>query len=83
MRGRGRKDRDEGDMPKVYKGRLDGVHGMATFTAQQLHAMADDYEEQAKAEDSPDDPKWCLRRASRLRALAKQKEKALEHKRQQ
>ena len=70
-------------MPKLERGRIDGVHGMGRFTAVELHEIADDLERQAKEPTSPDDPKWLLRRARKIRLLAEAKEKALEHKRAQ
>ncbi len=70
-------------MPKLKRGRLSGVSGMERFTALELHAIADEYEAEAKNSDSADDPKWLLRRSKKIRKLAEQKEKSLEHKRSQ
>ena len=70
-------------MAKLKQGKLDGVWGMARFTAVELHQMADEYEAQAKDPSSPDDPKWLLRWAQKIRKLAEQKGKSLEHKRSQ
>ena len=67
-------------MPKISQGRLDGSSGMSKFTAEELHALADQYESEIKNPNNTDDPKWLQRRADRLRTLATQKEKALEHK---
>jgi hypothetical protein len=64
-------------MPKVDKGRLDGVWGMETFTAAELFLLADKFEAQIKDPTNTDDPKWLQRRAERLRRLAVRKEKAL------
>jgi len=70
-------------MPKIRGGRLDGVWGMAKFSAVELHQMADKFEAEINNLDSPDDPKWLQRWANKIRKLAEQKEKALEHKRSQ
>ena len=67
-------------MAKVDKGRLDGVWGMNTYTAEELHEMADFYEASIHNPKNTDDPKWLQRRADRLRRLATQKKQALEHK---
>ncbi len=70
-------------MPKVKRGRLDGVSGMETFTASELHTWADKYEAQIKDPCNPDDPKWLQRRADKLRQLAIEKARAVEIKAQQ
>lgn len=70
-------------MPKVKRGRLDGVSGMETFTASELHSWADKYEAQITDPCNSDDPKWLQRRADKLRALAIEKERAVETKAQQ
>jgi len=67
-------------MPKLKRGRMDGVWGMASYTAIELHKIADEYEAQINDPTSTDDPKWLLRRAKKIRKLAEQKEKSLEHK---
>ena len=67
-------------MPKISQGRLDGVWGMSKFTAEELHAFADQYESEINNPKNTDDPKWLQRRADRLRTLAIQKEKSLDHK---
>jgi len=53
---------------------------MRTFTAEELHAKADWYESQVHNPENTDDPKYLKRWASRIRKLAMQKEKAIEHK---
>lgn len=67
-------------MAKISKGRLDSAYGMSKYTAEELHNMADEYENMIKDPDNNDDPKWLKRRADRLRSLAVEKEKSLEHK---
>jgi hypothetical protein len=67
-------------MPKISQGRLDGFSGMSKFTAEELHSFADQYESEINNPKNTDDPKWLQRRADKLRALAIQKEKALDHK---
>ncbi len=67
-------------MPKVSSGRLDGLHGMRSFTAAELFAMADDLDRQAADPTTADDPRWLRRRAARVRRLAEQKQHALVHK---
>ena len=70
----------EKHMPKVDKGRMDGVDGMSKYSALELYALADEYDARITSPDNTDDPKWLKRRADRLRRLASQKEKALIHK---
>jgi len=70
-------------MPKVNKGRLDGLEGMGEFTAEELFKMAEEYQNKINDPKNTDDPKWLKRRAERLKALAIEKEKALEHKENQ
>ena len=71
---------EEHHMPKVDKGRLDGVEGMSKYSALELYALADEYVARIAAPNNTDDTKWLKRRADRLRKLAIQKEKALIHK---
>ena len=70
-------------MPKISKGRLDGVWGMRNFSAEDLYALASKIEAQLGDPQNTDDPKWLQRRANRVRALAKKKEDALAHKNNQ
>ena len=67
-------------MPKVKRGRLSGLNGMATHSAAALRAWADRFEEQSHDPLSLDDPRWLRRWAGKMRRLAAQKEKAAEHK---
>jgi hypothetical protein len=67
-------------MPKVEQGRLLGLFGMDTYTFEELDQLADEHLGRIELPDNTDDPKWLIRRADRLRRLARQKEKALEHK---
>jgi len=67
-------------MAKVSQGRISGLNGMQVHTAAELFAWADHLRAQAIHPDNADDPKWLLRRADRLTALAKAKEKSREHK---
>ena len=50
------------------------------MTSDNLHAIADEYEAKIKDPDNEDDPKWLQRRANKIRALARKKEKAVWHK---
>jgi len=68
---------------KVAQGRISGLYGMEHHTALELFVWADHLRAQAEDPDNTDDPKWLLRRADRLAALARAKEKALEHKQRQ
>ena len=70
-------------MAKVNQGRLDGVYGMEKFTATELFALADEYDQKINNPENTDDAKWLKRRSDRLRLLAEQKEKAMEHKESQ
>jgi hypothetical protein len=70
-------------MPKISKGRLDGVYGMEQYTSDELYIMASQEEEKLKDPINSDDPKWIKRRVEKLRALALKKEKSLEHKENQ
>jgi hypothetical protein len=63
-------------MPKLHRGRLDGLHGMSRFTADQLNQWAERLEAQAGDPTSSDDPRWLRRWARRIRALADRKDKA-------
>ena len=67
-------------MAKITPARLDGVYGMRKFTAEELYALADEYEARIIDPKNTDDPKWLQRWADRVRKLARQKEQALEHK---
>ncbi len=67
-------------MPKVEQGRLFGLYGMGSYTFEELDQLADQYLARLDDPENSDDPKWLKRRATRLRKLARQKEKALEHK---
>jgi len=67
-------------MPKILTGRITGLHGMESQTAEELHAWADWFECRAMFHDASDDPGWLRRWAKRLRCLAEQKDKAHQHK---
>ena len=67
-------------MAKVNQGRLDGMDGMEKFTFLELFAIANEYEAKINDPKNSDDPKWLKRRLDRIRLLAEQKEKSLEHK---
>lgn len=66
-------------MPKVEQGRLFGLHGMGSYTFEELDELADERLRRIDDPDNTDDPKWLKRRADRLRKLARQKEKSVEH----
>lgn len=70
-------------MPKLRRGRMDGVWGMRRFTAIELHAIADELEAEINDSNSENDKKWLLRRTTKIRKLAELKEKSLEHKQSQ
>jgi len=70
----------ERHVAKIARGRLFGLHGMDSMTVHELDAFADLYLERVDDPTNSDDPKWLKRRATRLRKLARQKEKAVEHK---
>ena len=70
-------------MSKISRGRVGGVSGMSKYNSQELHTMADSLEQKISASANADNPSWLKRRASRLRKLAEQKERALLHKLQQ
>jgi hypothetical protein len=67
-------------MPKIIRGRISGLHGMESHTAEELHEWADRFEFRARFGNAFEDPGWLRRWAKRLRCLAEQKEKAREHK---
>ncbi len=67
-------------MPKVEKGRLDGVRNMQRFSASDLHEIANEYDAKFDDPSNQDDPKWLRRRADRMRKLALGKQKSFEHK---
>lgn len=67
-------------MAKIGQGRLDGVYGMSTYTVAELDEIADEYLRRLDDPMNTDDPKWIKRREKRIRKLARQKERALEHK---
>lgn len=67
-------------MPKLSKGRLDGVWGMMTYTSKELFNIADDIEKQISNLNNTDDPRWLKRHADKVRKLAEKKEQSLEHK---
>lgn len=67
-------------MPKLHSGRLNGLHGMRSFTADYLYRWADRLEAQAGDTSSPDDRRWLRRWARRMRALAQGKDKAAHQK---
>jgi len=65
-------------MPKISRGRLDGLHGMHSFTSAELFALADRFEAQVRDPLNQDDPQWLNRWAVKIRRLATQKEKSHE-----
>jgi len=67
-------------MPKLKKGRLDGVDGMQKFGAAELYMLANGYEAQIRDPKNTDDPKWLQRWADKILRLAEKKEKALRRK---
>ena len=67
-------------MPKIERGRLNGVWGMRRFTARELHVLADQYEAQIADPTNEDDPIWLQRWADKIRRLAEGKERSQEHK---
>jgi hypothetical protein len=74
-------------MAKIFRGRIAGLNGMKSWTVEELHAWADQFEQRAhrielngiEANDE-DDALWLRRWVERLRCLAEQKELAREHK---
>jgi hypothetical protein len=67
-------------MPNVSTGRLNGLDGMKTRSASELHAWADQLEAQATDPSSKDDPRWLRRWAGKIRRLAEAKERSVAHK---
>jgi hypothetical protein len=67
-------------MPKLSRGRLDGLEGMDSFTYQELYALANNLEAQIDDPNNTDDPAWLKRWAEKARALGRKKEKSTEHK---
>jgi hypothetical protein len=67
-------------MAKIVRGRISGRYGMETHTAEGLHAWANRLECQSRSPFAADAPGWLRRWAERIRCLARQKEKAREHK---
>ena len=65
-------------MAKISRGRLDGIHGMSSFTSEELTALADRLEAQVHDPLNTDDPRWLRRWAAKVRRLAAQKEQAFE-----
>lgn len=65
-------------MPKISTGRLNGVHGMESFTSVELLALADRLEAQIVDPLNTDDPRWLRRWAGKVRRLAAQKEASRE-----
>ena len=70
-------------MAKLQRGRLDGLDGMASFTAEELFALADKLEREMQKPSFSEDPKWQQRWINKIRKLGEKKEKAIEHKRRQ
>lgn len=70
-------------MPKLTPARLDGIDGMKKFSAEELHRKADELEAEMADPNSTNDPRYLRRWAERIRRLAVQKEKAIDHKGQQ
>jgi hypothetical protein len=70
-------------MAKLFRGRLSGVDGMEERTAEELYAWADELEAQINDPSNQDDPRYLTRWVEKMRTLARQKEKALEHKMRQ
>jgi hypothetical protein len=62
-------------MPKISKGRIDGLEGMNSYSSDELFVMAEDYYNKLSDPTNSDDPKWLKRRADRLRSLAIEQEK--------
>jgi hypothetical protein len=67
-------------VPKVRRGRLSGVYGMAPHLASELLDWANRVEGQIEDPNNRDDARWLQRRVNKLRALAVAKEKAKEQK---
>lgn len=68
-------------MPKLPTGRLSGVWGMRTFTADELDDWANKLERQIDDPANTDDPKWLRRWVARMRKLAEKKRKSRAQKR--
>ena len=64
----------------VVRPRFGGSAGMDRQTAEELHSWADRMDCRVRYGITSDDPRWLARRAKRLRRLAEQKDRALEHK---
>jgi hypothetical protein len=77
---RGKSGKWGDSMAKILRGRIAGMYGMESQTAEELHAWAGRFERRASYSDPCDDPNWLRRWSKRLRCLADQKEKAREHK---
>ena len=67
-------------MAKLERGRLDGIDGMQARTAFELYQLANELEAEIVNPENTDDPKYLKRWAGKIRKLAEQKHKALEHK---
>ena len=67
-------------MAKILRGRIAGLYGMESQTAEELHTWADRFEFRARYGYGSSDPDWLRRWAKRLRCLAEQKERARDHK---
>ena len=65
-------------MAKPSQGRFDSVYGMRQFTAEELFALADQYQARITDPGNLDDPKWLQRRADRIRRVATAKQAALD-----
>ncbi len=63
----------------TVRGKFTGFSGMHAQSADKLHTWADRMTP-PRCSAPEDDPRWLTRRARRLRLLAEQKERALEHK---
>ncbi len=70
-------------MAKIFRGRLDGMDGMKKFSSFKLFDFADQLEKQIESPKNTDDPRYLKRWAEKIRVLARQKERALEHKKRQ
>lgn len=70
-------------MAKLKQGRFGGWMAMKTFTADELHDIADKFQAEIDNPDRTDDIRWLQRRLKSVRDLAEQKEKALDHKSRQ
>ncbi|MGE0128383.1 MAG: hypothetical protein AB7U82_09915 [Blastocatellales bacterium] len=70
-------------MAKIERGRISGLHGMASFTSAELLQWAQRFEAQITDPKNTDDPKWLQRWADKMRRLAAKKQKAHAHKERQ